>query len=180
MPRPAQITSIEALESFRADLIIYIEKARRCVDEISGEVVQTRLWLQNNRLPYWESEVRRCAQELDRSQQELSAARMAVIEKRTIVEQMAVKKASDALQEAQAKLGLVKQWNRQYDSRVEPLAKPAEKMREVLMSDMPKAVAWLAQATKILAAYTETAPREKSDAATPVTPDSADDKKGES
>ena len=167
MPSQAKITSIEALDSFRIELIIYLDKAKRCLDEVAEEVTHTRQWLQNDRWPYWEAQVRRRTHQLEERQLELSNARLSVIPKRTLVEQMAVEKAKRSLREAETKLDFVKQWNRHYDSRVEPLAKTTEKLRHALMSDMRHAVAWLAQAAKTLDAYAEVGVRRPSGPSAP-------------
>ena len=48
MPERAHVTSLEALESFRASLILYVSKARPTLEEVSADVVRTRLWLEND------------------------------------------------------------------------------------------------------------------------------------
>jgi len=158
MPERARITSIEALESFRNSLLVYLEKAARAVDEIDDEVVSTRLWLQSDRRVYWEAQVRQRTTTLDQKQQELFSARISSLQTDSIVEQKAVQKAKHALEEATAKLALVKQHNRQYDNRVAPMAKEVEKVRGFLVHDMRQAVAWLNQAIKTLGAYADIRP----------------------
>ena len=63
-----------------------------------------------------------------------------------------------ALEEAEAKLKQLKQWNREFDSRVEPLVKQLEKLHTVLANDMLLAGAYLAQAIQTLAAYADLTP----------------------
>jgi hypothetical protein len=167
VPERAKVSSIEALESFRTSLIIYLEKATGALDEISDDVLRTRLWLQNDRRAHWEREVRRRSRELEEKQQELFSARLSGLMEATQVQQMAVAKARRALGEAEAGLNLVKQWNRQYDSRVRPLARDVDKLRDVLVGHMGKAVAYLTQAIKTLDAYADLAPPETSAVTTP-------------
>ena len=45
MPERAHVTSVDALELFRSQLIVYLSKARPALDEVSAEVVRTRVWL---------------------------------------------------------------------------------------------------------------------------------------
>ena len=40
MPDRARVTSLEALEDFRAKLILYREKAGRVLDEVSDDVIR--------------------------------------------------------------------------------------------------------------------------------------------
>jgi hypothetical protein len=73
-------------------------------------------------------------------------------------EQMMVHKARRALEEAEAKLKLLKYWNREFDSRAEPLVKQLQKLHTLLAHDMVKAGAFLTEAIHTLTAYAEIAP----------------------
>ena len=53
---------------------------------------------------------------------------------------MAFHRAKRSLDEAEAKLRTLKQWNREFDNRVEPLLKQTEKLHTVLANDMVQAV----------------------------------------
>ena len=61
MPQSAHVTSVDALEAFRSSLIVYMSKARPTLEEISAEVMRTRLWLQTDQRTHWESQTRRRA-----------------------------------------------------------------------------------------------------------------------
>ena len=167
MPERAKVTSIEALESFRSSLIVYLANAMRVLDEISGDVQRTRLWIEDDRLGHWQNEVARRTRKLQEKQHELFSARMSSLRVATQAEHMAVLKAKRALDEAQAKLDLVKKWNRHYDNRVQPLAKDVDKLRDVLAVHMGKAVAYLTQAIRTLGDYADLAPPETSSMKTP-------------
>ena len=169
MPDKAKVTSLEVLETFRSNLIVYLERAKRALDEISEEVMRTRIWLQDDRRAYWQGEIRRRAKKLEEKQQELFSAELANLREATEAERMAVLQAKRALNEAQERLEVVKKWTRQYDSRVEPLAKEVDKLRDVLVSHMGKAVMYLTQTNKTLAEYAEIAPRETLSSNAPVT-----------
>ena len=166
MPEKAQVTSIEALESFRSTLIVYLANALRVLDEISGDVQRTRLWIEDDRLGHWQNEVRRRTRKLQEKQHELFSARLSNLRDATQAEHMAVLKAKRALNEAQAKLELVKKWNRYYDNRAQPLAKEVDKLRDVLVVHMGKAVAYLTQTIRTLGDYADLAPPETSSAKT--------------
>ena len=168
MPDKAKVTSLEALESFRAKLIVYLARAKRELDEVSEEVMRTRLWLQDDRREHWQREVRSRAKKLEEKQQELFSAELANLREVAEAERRGVMLAKRALNEAQTRFDVVKKWNRQYDSRVEPLAKEVDKLRDVLVPHMGKAVAYLTQATKTLGEYAEMAPRETSSSRNPV------------
>ena len=158
MTNQAHVTSVEALNAFRSTLINYVSKARPTLEEVSGDVLRTRVWLQIDQRLHWENQVRRHSLEMERAQAALSSARMSSFREASTVEQMAVRKAKHALDEAEAKLRILKHWNREFDSRVDPLVKQLEKLHTVLSNDMVKASAYLAEAIKTLAAYAEMAP----------------------
>src|SRR5438046_9744601 len=74
MPQRAQVTSVEALEAFRASLIVYLSKARPTLEEVSADVLRTRLWLENEQRTHWENQVRRRHKELEQAQKALFSA----------------------------------------------------------------------------------------------------------
>lgn len=155
MPDRAKVTSLEAIEAFRAKLLIYRDKAGRVLDEVSDAVTRTRLWLQSDRLTHWQNEIRRRTHELEQRQQELFSAQLSGLVDASPVEQAAVQKARRALQEAEERFHVARQWNRQYDHRVEPLARNVEKLRHTLGHDLGLAVARLTEISRTLDAYTE-------------------------
>lgn len=167
MPERAHVTSVEALEAFRATLVIYLSKARPALEEVSGDILRTRMWLQNDQRMHWETQVRRRTKELEQAQQAVSSARMSDFRQNISTEQLAMQRAKRALDEAEAKLKRVKWWNREFDSRVQPMAKQLEKLHTVLSNDMVQAAAYLNEAVNTLAAYAEMGPA-------PTTPPSAE------
>ncbi len=153
MPQRAIVSSVEAIDDFRAALIVYLSKARPTLEEVGAEVVRTRVWLETDQRTHWENEVRRRTRVLQEAQAALFSARLSKISQARSVEQMAVHRAKRALDEAQAKLQTLKQWNREFENRAQPLVKQTEKLQTVLANDMVKAVAYLTDAIQTLQAY---------------------------
>jgi len=158
MAAQAQVTSVEALEAFRASLVVYLSKARPTLEGVQAEIFRTRAWLQTEQRTHWENQVRRRALELHEAQQALFSAQLSRLREATAAEQMAVQHAKRALEQAEAKLKTVKRWSREYDARVGPPAKQLEHLRDLLTQDLPRAIAFLAQAVKTLDAYAGIAP----------------------
>src|SRR5947209_8919775 len=123
MPERAHVTSVDVIESFRASLVVYITKARPTVEEVSADVLRTKLWLENDQRMHWEAQVHRRTKVLEQAQQALSSARMSNLREASTAEQMMVHKAKRALDEAEAKLKVLKHWNREFHNRAEPLVK---------------------------------------------------------
>lgn len=155
MSESAKVTSLEALEAFRARLIVYREKASRVLDEVSDNVTRTRLWLETDRPAYWQNQIRRLSRELEQAQQELFSARLSGLRDSSVNQQMAVQKLRRSIRDAEEKSKAVKNWQRQYDTRVEMPARQAEKLRHFLEHDLAKAIAFLNETIKNIAAYTE-------------------------
>jgi hypothetical protein len=158
MPQEAQITSVEAIESFRASLVVYLSQARPLLEEISREAVQTRLWLQNDQRRHWEMELRRRQRKLEEARQELFAAKLSSLQEASSLHYMAVQRAQRAVQEAESKLAAIKKWNRELEDRAAPLTKQVEQMQGFLVMDMGRAVAYLDKILNVLAAYRGVAP----------------------
>jgi len=153
MPDRAHVTSVDALESFRSSLIVYLSKARPVLEEVSADVQRTRSWLEDEQRTHWENEFRRRSRVLGEAQAALFSSRISNLREVSAAEQMAVRRAKLDLERADAKLRVVKQWNRVFDSRVEPLVKQMEKLHTVLANDMVRAVTYLTQAIDTLHNY---------------------------
>lgn len=158
MPEAARITSVEAIEAFRADLLVYLDKARNAADEVGEEVTRTRAWLQDDRARHWAQQVKRRTVELQERQQELFSAQLGKVNHNIQAELVAVRRAKQAVEEAEGKVKAIKQWLRDYPVEVEPLARHADLLRHALVSDMGKAVVLLSQTIEALHAYAAVKP----------------------
>src|SRR5688572_5667525 len=136
----ARITSLDALESFRAALIVFMTTGRRSADEVIEQVRRIRIWLQGDQRLHWEAQIRKRRKMLDIAQQELFSARLSGIRASTTFQQNAVRKAKEAVEEAETKLRNVKHWSRDYDHLVEPFVKRLEGLRYYLDYELPKGV----------------------------------------
>ena len=158
MPDKAHVTSVEALDAFRARLILYVSKARPALEEVSAEVLRVKLWLENDQRLHWEGEVRRCSRTLEQTRQAVSSARMSSLGQAGSADLMAFRRAKKAFEEAEAKLKRLKYWNREFENQADPLVRQLQKLHTFLAQDMPKAAAHIAQLTGTLADYAGLAP----------------------
>ncbi len=158
MSQRANVSAVDALEAFRAELVLYINKARPTLEEVSAEVLRTRSWLENEQRTRWENQLRLRARELQEAQEALFSARMSNLRKETAAEVNAFHRAKRARDEAESKLRTVKQWTREFDNRVQPLVKQTEKLHTILANDLVKAMAYLVQAVGTLEDYAHTPP----------------------
>ncbi|MEO7300241.1 MAG: hypothetical protein ABI042_16880 [Verrucomicrobiota bacterium] len=158
MSTRAKVTSVEALESFRTNLIVYLSKARPTLEEVSDAVIRTRVWLESDRRVFWENQVRRLRQKLQEAQQAVFSAELSSLREVSTAERMGVQKAKRAYEEGEAKLALVKKWNRNFANQVEPMARQLEKLQTVFATNLPLAIAYLSQAVKTLHDYSDVIP----------------------
>ena len=182
MPENANVTSTEAIESFRASLIAYLSKMRPILEDGADEVSRTRQWLQMDRRIHWENQVRRRAKALEQAQQAVFSARLSNLRETTTAEQTAVLRAKRSLNQAEEKLRVIKRWTLEFDNRVDPLVKQLESLRTLLANTLPKAAISLAQLVKTLDAYAgvaspgtaATAPPQSAESSEPNPPDKAE------
>jgi hypothetical protein len=165
MTSQAKITDVEAIELFRAALILFASHARPALEEISGEIVRTRLWLQNDQRYFWENQKRAREKKMEQAQQELFSARLSEFQETTSLLQMAVHRARRGVEEAEQKLKRLKKWDGDLENRAAPLLQEIEQLHGFLTADIPRAVALLAQIVKTLDAYAGVArqPEKKSE-----------------
>lgn len=156
MADQARISNLDAIESFRTALIIFIGKTRQSLETAQDAVKKTRSWLQLEQPAYWSSQIKLRQKKLDQAQQELMSARMSEFVDTPSMQQMAVRKARAALEEAQARLQRTKAWARDYDRTVDPLARKLDSLRDFIENDLALATAHLVEIQKILDAYNET------------------------
>lgn len=155
MPQQAQVTSHEAIELFRSQLIIFLSKARPALEEVSSEVQRLRQWIENDQRRNWERELKIRQRRLEEAQAELFNARLSQLQHGSALQFMKVQKIQQAVREAEAKLAILKKWERELENRTDPLVKQVEQTHGYLTSDGAKAVAYLAQVIKSLEAYAE-------------------------
>jgi hypothetical protein len=155
MPGQAKITSVEAIELFRAALIVFTSQARPALEEVSGEGLRMRLWLENDQRRFWENERRVRNRKLEQAQQELFSARLSQFQESTSLQLMVVHRAEQAVRDAEEKLARLKKWDRELENRSAPLLKEVEQLHSFLTAEMPKAVAYLSQVVRALDAYTD-------------------------
>lgn len=156
MADQARISNLDAIEAFRAALVVFIGKTRQSLEMAQDAVTKTRAWLQTEQPAFWAAQIRQRQKRLDQAQQELMSARLSEFVDTPSVQQMAVRKARAALEEAQAKLERTKGWAREYERSVDPLARKLDSLRDFIDSDLALATAHLVEIQKILDAYRET------------------------
>lgn len=158
MGERAKVGSLEALEAFRARLVVYLSKARPLVGEASSELRRFQGWLATEQTAHWDREFRRRSRAAEEAEQALFSARLSSFRDSMGSEQMLVQKTRRALAEVEEKRRALKGWLRDFPGRTESLARQVEVLDSVLVQDMGRAVAWLGEAIRRLSEYAELRP----------------------
>lgn len=158
MSDQVKISSIDALEAFRADLIQYIAKARVALEDMEGDVRRTQTWLDSDRVQHWGNQVKLWTKNLDQAEQELYSANLTNPRASNAFQKMAVLKAQRKLAEAEEKMRVVKKWRQTFENRATPLLRQLDPMFFIVGQQLPKGVFTLGEHIKALQAYAEKAP----------------------
>ena len=157
MAGQAQVTSVEAIESFRASLILFVSKVRPVLEEVSDEVMRLQAWIQNDQRRYWQGELRKRGLKLEEAKQELFNAALSRLQEATALQHMAVQRAQRAVRDAEDKLDTIKKWEKSLEDRSAPLVKQVEEFHGFLTIETGKAITQLVQIVKTLDAYARVA-----------------------
>jgi len=173
MSNQARISSIDALEGFRAELIHYIEKARVALEDMTGEARRTRTWLDVDRTQYWAAQIKKLTKLLHQAEEELYSANLTNPRAANAIQKMAVARVRLKLDEAEAKMRVIKHWRQIYDNRTAPLLRQLEPMFFRVGQQLPKAVHSLGESIKSLQAYAEASRPAQRQAAPPPAAESS-------
>ena len=155
MADQAKVASIDAIDSLRVSITLFMERAGKALDEVGDAVRRTRTWVNDEQRTYWQAEKRRREKKLEQAEQELYSSRLSNLQTTSAEAQMHVRRARHALEEAEQKLRILKKWARDYDSVVEPLARRLDTLRDLVMTKYPKATVQLSQMIHTLEEYAE-------------------------
>jgi len=157
MGKPARVTSIDVLPTLTAALEKFRGEARSVLDDLDIEIRRILEWIHSERKSYWDREVRKAQEELNRAKLSLQQARMsrrvADHEPPCLDEKRAVEKARRRLEVAQQKLRAVRQWSGTIDRAVDDFQRCRTQFSVWLETDLARAVAALKQMSASLVNY---------------------------
>jgi hypothetical protein len=156
MASQAQVTSVEAIDRFRSQLIIFCEKAKMALDDVLDEAGRTRRWLENDQRLAWHARARKYSKELETAQQQEFSARISQLATNATAQKMAVARARRGLREAEEKIVLLRRWLQRYDGEIAGSRVQVEKLRAFVAVDLRDGVALLSRTLEALEAYAMT------------------------
>jgi hypothetical protein len=161
MAEHANISSIDALEAFRADLIQYVEKARVALEDAEGEVRRMRSWLDVDRTGHWGRELKQRTKQLEQAEAELYNVTLTSPQESHAFQKMAVLKARRRVEDAEDKMRVLKHWRQTFDNRTTPLLRQLDPMFFQVGRHIPKGIHALGESIKALQTYAERVPTPK-------------------
>lgn len=153
MSSGAKVRSIDALESFRSSLLLYLTRSRSVLDEVTQDIVRTRIWLETDRRVHWKREIRLCTAAAAQAEQELMTARLSGDSGAILDRKRAVAKARDALRRAEEGRDRVRRWLLRYATDVEARAALPRRLQHMLSNEGNRAAHFLETAAAILRDY---------------------------
>ena len=155
MSNQARVSSIDALESFRGELIQYIKKARIALEDMTSETRRTKDWLDTDRFNFWNREIRKRGKLLEQAEQELYSANLTSPLAANAIQKMAVLKARRLLTEAEEKMRVLSQWRKRFDNLANPHLRQLDPLFALLTQTLPQGVVSLGESIKALQTYAE-------------------------
>ena len=159
MSDQVKISSIDALEAFRADLIQYVEKARVALEDAEGEVRRTRTWLDMDRIQHWAGRCKQRTKQLEQAEAELYNATLTSPQESHAFQKMA--RAQGPAQTGGGRGENARASNnggRPSKTAPRPLLRQLDPMFFLVGQQLPKGIHSLGEAIKALQAYAEKAP----------------------
>ncbi len=153
MSSGAKVSSIDALESFRSSLLLYLTRSRSVLDEVTQDIVRTRIWLETDRRVHWKRQIRLSSAAAAQAEQELMTARLSGDSGAILDRRRAVAKARDAFRRAEEGRDRVRRWLLRYATDVEARAALPRRLQHMLSNEGNRAVHFLETSAAILRDY---------------------------
>jgi hypothetical protein len=160
MSESAQVTSLEALQAFKAALARFGVEAQKALYAADAEVRHAVEGVQRQ-LDYWKRQIRE-------RQEELTKAKTALIQRRwghqdgkgpgQTEAELAVRHAERRVREAEEKLAVCQRWQRQLPQAVQDYEGPARLLSGMLESSLKQSVVLLDNKIATLEAYVALTP----------------------
>ncbi len=150
----ANVKSIDALSEMRGSLAQFRADAQSALDSAAMEIQRTQDWLQE-RLAYWQNQVRQCEAAVKKASAALTACEAATRNNGLACAPLAValQRAQARLRAAEGELHTVLQAKRAVDEAVATYRRAAYQLVTALDSDVVKASAMLSHTIEKLQAY---------------------------
>jgi len=156
MSGPAQVQSVEAIETFRRAIAQFEQRAQDSLETLSSELRRALDWLEHERPAYWKEQSRIAADEIHQAKRDLERCLAFPIagERPSCREERAILKRSQIrLDQCREKSEQVQYWNRQMHHELLEYEGRVGCMKRMLETELPAARAKLQEIVRRLDAY---------------------------
>ncbi len=153
----AHVHSLEKLLDFQAGIATYAHQAKEALCSIEMDIRRTLEWIEE-RLQFWQKEVRRAEEEVFKAKQELARRKLIRVGDRpadTTEQEIALAKAQQRLNYAEEKRAACRRWLRDLPEAINEYQAYAVNYQTILESDVPRMNAFLDRKMDLLEAYTQ-------------------------
>lgn len=112
MNTSARVHSLESLDQARIAVQRFAEDVQTALAEVESDALRTVSWLQQDRLLYWEREVRRREERVQQARSELTRKELTSSQTKPscVEERKALERAKAALEQAERRLVATRRW----------------------------------------------------------------------
>ncbi len=157
----AHVRDLEAIRRFRVSLLKFAEELEKSLQAMFLEVQHGLEWIEHDRPHYWTMQTRKAFDLVASTRTALNTCQMRTVAGRRpscIEEKLAHDKAKRRLQHCQEQTEHLKRWVVKIHHDCDEFHGRLSRLRRLLETEIPKAVALLERTTAILEAYAEIAP----------------------
>lgn len=153
----AKVESIEPLKTLKRAMIKFAEAANVALADAESEGARTLIWLQNEQLQYWTSQIRKRQDLVARCEEAVRMKKLFVDSagrrSSAVDEIKALDKAKRMLEEAQTKLANCKMWSRRLEKSVQDYRGTVQRFSTTVSNVLPVYAAKLEASVRTLERY---------------------------
>ncbi len=160
MSRRAHVVSVEAVRQFKAALQEFEEILRQALIALQMEVQRGRDWFEQERMPYWQAEVRKAQESLVEDLNRLERKRLSfnpADSPSCHEEEQAVRLTRQRLRYAEGKVVTTQKWLHRVRHETDEFRNLLAKLQHLSDSELPRAIASLESRIRALDKYTQRA-----------------------
>jgi hypothetical protein len=152
---PARIQNSEALLETKAAIIKFIDAVNASLASIDSEVMRMTMWLNQDRVPHWRSEIRRREDKVNQCKAAIAAKQLARMPEPadTTMERRAQRRAEERVESARQRLEATKRWAPVWEREASKYKMGCAKLSDATHRELPIAIGRLENMLRVLEEY---------------------------
>ncbi|GAC1474821.1 MAG: hypothetical protein NVSMB9_25920 [Isosphaeraceae bacterium] len=161
MSNQASVHSIQGLKDLRVALALFAEEVLSALGTIDREVRRTSQWLQHDRRPYWQDQIKRRREKVAMAQAEVFRRKLAKTADYTPAyteQKELLRRAEASLRDAEMRAELVRKWEPALQQALLEFRGATQRIKGQASGDVPRALALLQRLIDALESYARADP----------------------